>query len=549
MIRKLYTLFLLFITPFSLSAINISGKIEYQRIHPKHIGTHSFLNKSNTTLEVSKQVLVEIINDEEETLFRTFTNDKGQYYFEDLEENIKIKIRVYARMLKESSWDLKVLNNKDQKSLYAIEGKLHSTGTRNSIRNLIAPSSNKTAPPFAILDSIYLAMKKVKSIDSHVNFPPLNIYWSTNNINTGSYYDGTNNIILQGDQKGDSDEYDKHIIIHEWGHFFEEKLSRSDNIGGEHGENNHLDIRVAFGEGFGNALSAMVTDDPIYFDTFNNNGWNMNIEEGEKETSGWFSEASVQRILYDLYDKHQDANDKLELGFKPIYQVLTNGQKETPAFTSIFSFIHELKKSMPQYTDEIDAIVAEEEIATIDDSYGSNRLFSTQDDNSNLYTELTINQTLTKICTSNNYGIFNKLNNHKFIYFNVENNNSYPFKIQQYNGKNSNPEYSLFKTHPFKKISVKNKNFDGKEETTLTLEQGEYLIDIYDENNVQKACFNLLIGKVSSLDFETPSNNSKIINQEKSVGINISDNKLLMIFFTLLVLFIPLFFIKKELKI
>ena len=59
----------------------------------------------------------------------------------------------------------------------------------------------------------------------------------------------------------DSDEYDRHIIIHEWGHYFEDKLSRADSIGGPHGLSDRLDFRVAFGEGWGNAISAIITDD------------------------------------------------------------------------------------------------------------------------------------------------------------------------------------------------------------------------------------------------------------------------------------------------
>ncbi|HIE44744.1 MAG TPA: hypothetical protein EYP87_00890, partial [Flavobacteriaceae bacterium] len=77
-------------------------------------------------------------------------------------------------------------------------------------------------------------------------------------------------------------------------------------------------IVVAFGEGWGNALSAIATDDPIYFDTAGHNqssGWFMDIENASHSNPGWFSEASIQRILYDLYDANDDGSDNLSLGF------------------------------------------------------------------------------------------------------------------------------------------------------------------------------------------------------------------------------------------
>ncbi len=46
------------------------------------------------------------------------------------------------------------------------------------------------------------------------------------------------------------------------------QFSRADNIGGSHSLGEALDIRVAFGEGWGNAFSAIATDNPIYFDTY-----------------------------------------------------------------------------------------------------------------------------------------------------------------------------------------------------------------------------------------------------------------------------------------
>jgi len=39
------------------------------------------------------------------------------------------------------------------------------------------------------------------------------------------YYDGK--LYILGDANSDTDEFDDHVIIHDWGHYFEDKFSES----------------------------------------------------------------------------------------------------------------------------------------------------------------------------------------------------------------------------------------------------------------------------------------------------------------------------------
>ena len=78
--------------------------------------------------------------------------------------------------------------------------------------------------------------------------------------------------MLSADPTEDTDEFDQHVIAHEFGHYIENSFSRADNIGGAHGRGDKLDIRVAFGEGFGYAFSAIVLGDPVARDSFVNGG-------------------------------------------------------------------------------------------------------------------------------------------------------------------------------------------------------------------------------------------------------------------------------------
>jgi len=561
--RKLYLFILIFLSSLSLEAVEISGTIHYERVHAQHIGESSLLDYSNITQETAKQVMVLAIDRSDNLVDSTFTNDDGRYTLSNIPSNIDVKIRVYAKMEKQNKWDVKVIDNTDSDALYGIEGNFANSGVSNSTRNLTASAYYKNSPPFAILDSIYLAMSRVLAVDSNVKFPVLKLNWSTNNISSGTYYDGIDKIMLQGDQQGDSDEYDDHIVIHEWGHYFERSFSRADNIGGRHGSGEHLDIRVAFGEGFGNALSAIVTDDPIYFDTIGtNNGWNMNIEHATHETPGWFSEASTQRILYDLYDNNSDGTDRLSLGFKPMYETLVNGQRNTSAFTSIFSFITELKKANPSATAKIDDIVANENIATIEDIYGSNRVSNLEEGSLPIYTELTLNKTIGNICSMNYYGNYNKLNNHKYVRFSINKNDTYPIQVKQSNGSSSDPEFALFKTSPFENISTNEGGEAGIEKASLALTSGDYLLDIYDGNKIDKACFLVSLGKVTSIDNSNNNDSNNSNNENNSndnsnsnsshtstVGFTLPDNLFLATLILLAILFIPLLFIRKELKL
>ena len=562
MFHTLSILSLIILSTFTLHAVDISGRVSYERIQPIHLGSSSRLDTSNITIESAKEVLVEAINRSGTSVASTYTDTNGDYTLSDLSKNSNIKVRVSAKMFKSSAWDVKVIDNTNSNALYVIEGDSVSTGSTNSVRNLTASSSNKSSPPFAILDSVHQAMQKIHAVDSSVVFPELKMNWSVNNIESGTYYDGTDNIILQGDQNGDSDEYDNHIIIHEWGHFFENKLSRADNIGGSHGTNEHLDIRVAFGEGFGNALSSIVTDDPIYFDTMGTNGWNMNIEKATHETPGWFSEASIQRILYDLYDSNDDGGDSLSLGFKPIYKILIGAQKNTKAFTSLFSFITELKNENVNETGKIDNIIASEDIATIEDIYGTNRLNNVTDTALPLYTQLTINKTLEGVCTSNTYGSYNKLNNRKYVQFTITEAKSYPIRVEQSNGTSSDPDFELFRTSPFEQVGIAEGSSAGVEEKSYTLSAGDYLLDISEALNRSNVCFNVSVGTPSETTetTETTTNTDTTTGSTEgsstsegttttiSVGIGLPQNSLINLLFILTITFLPALFIRKELK-
>jgi len=140
----------------------------------------------------------------------------------------------------------------------------------------------------------------------------------------------------------------------------------------------------------------------------------MNMESEIATNPGWFSEASIQRIIYDLWDSTNESanNDTLTLGFTPIHQVLTGAEKTTPAFTSLFTFIKALKDANPSDSTAIDSIVANENITTIDDIYGGlNGTARTNHASDYPYAQTTVGGTPAQVHTTNANGSYNKLGN------------------------------------------------------------------------------------------------------------------------------------------
>ncbi len=486
--------------------VSITGKVTYDRVHPK--ADYNGLDYNNVTKENARQVVVELINANGEVVATTTTDDNGEYLFANLSQNINLKVRVYAKMFKsgDSGWDVKVIDNTNSDAMYVMEGTMLSTGTTNSIRNLNASSTTRTAAPFAVLDNIYDGMKNVLSANEWIAFPALVANWSVNNkassgdvtngdIGTSYYSDGK--LFILGDANGDTDEYDDHVIAHEWGHYYEDKFSRSDSIGGSHGSGDNLDIRVAFGEGFGNAMSAISLSNPIYFDTYGtdaSSGWYMNIESSSRNNPGWFSESSIQRILYDLYDSDDDGSDTLSLGFKGLHNVFVNAEKNTEAFTSIFSFITALKAENPDDMTAIDDIVSSESIATITDIYGTGRTNLANE--TPLYNSINVGEKL-NVCTKNSYGAYNKLNNRKYVKFSLSIGSTYTIRVKQNNGSNSDPDFSVYKAKPHQYMGAGDGENAGVEEKNFSLTGGDYLLDISDYTNQESACFDVSINLAS----------------------------------------------------
>ncbi len=501
-------------------SVTISGKVTFDHV-PFNTSTNA-LNYNGITQDPVPGVTVEAVNASGTVLQSTTSDGVGDYSF-TVDPNTDVRIRVKAELVQTSGpqWNVRVIDNTSNDSLYALQGGLSTSGTSNSTRNLNAASGwggssytgTRAAAPFAILAPIYESIQRVVAVDADVVFPPTFFNWSVNNrasfdalqsldtnidagdISTSSYV-GDGRILILGDAGNDTDEYDEHVVIHEWGHYFEDQLSRSDSIGGPHGSADRLDPRVALGEGFGNALSGMMTDDPFYRDSFGSQqgaGFEIDVESNNYRNEGWFNEGSVQSILYDIFDSTDDGADTISVGFAPIYNLLTStSYTGNSYFLTIFNFLEEYRANNAGDVAAINALASAQSISGTDATGAGETNTGGIADVFPLYKPLSVNGAATNICLNTTAGTQNKLGNRAYLVFNVTSPGVHRLRMERDSGtSSSDPDFLVHRSGTL--VGVAQSVINNVEISTVNLTTvGQHVIDASDFNN-GTICFDFTV--------------------------------------------------------
>jgi hypothetical protein len=377
-------------------SVTISGTADYESV-PNNTTTGA-LNYNAITPRPIRRATVQLIDGAGAVLGSTVTDDSGAYSLTVTNPNAAVRVRVRAESVRSGAsggaWDVRVLDNTDQNALYALDSAAF-TPTASESRNLRAASgwggssytSTRTAAPFAVLDVAVTSTQKVLEVAPNQSFAPLRMLWSRNNlpadpflnesdadalaggrIGTSFFSDsgGTNDLYLLGAADDDTDEYDSHVVAHEWGHYFQSALSRDDSVGGAHGGGDKLDMRVAFSEGWGNAWSGIALGDPRYADSRlagQAGGFINDVSEAPTSNRGWYSEDSVQYLLW----QYAQTNG---VGFAPMFGVLTGPMRTSSIPASIHQFSSLLKAAVPGGAGAIDALLTTQQI-TVQDGLGT----------------------------------------------------------------------------------------------------------------------------------------------------------------------------------
>lgn len=508
------------------AAVTISGKATYD--HVKHNTTTNALDYSLTTQDPVARATVQALDASGAIIASTISNGTGDYVL-SVPQNTNVRIRVRAETINAGppSWDIRLVDNTSSGAPYVLDGSLTTSGTIDSVRNLNAASgwdaagmnytSTRASAPFAIMASIDQAIQKTTDADAMAVFPPVLVNWSPNNVPSEcpggnaagcistSNYDGTAIYIL-GAANTDTDEFDGHIIVHEWGHYFEAKLSRSDSTGGPHGGTDILDTRIALGEGFGNALSGFITADPFYRDSSGpaqNAGFEVNLETNA--LTGWFNEDTVQSLFYDLFDTTQDgATDIVALDWSGLYRTFVNvGYTNGAARTNMHSYLHQLKLDNPAEAANIVALAATFNVNG-NDAFGAGEthlpagLINTNDILP-VYTDIAPNGTAVLICSINEFGLQNKLSARRLMKLDIATDGMYRIIMAQTN--TGDPDGLLYKART--KVTTLDA-IGTSEDVTVALTAGTHVLEVFDACNMApdascpasgntRSCFNISV--------------------------------------------------------
>ena len=352
----------------------LSGTVQYERVPDKaNLLLLPYLDHDDKSVLPARRVVVQAIA-QDTPIAQALTNDNGEYVLR-VPGSAPVSVRALARSTvanyvpdgigqehcSGASWDVSVVDNtmvvNGQRAMYCLE----SAGTYQTTQagvDLLAQVSHQTSytdragAPFAILDTIITGTGRVCQAEPAVQIPALQMNWSENNtavtpanvlaghIGSKHYSSAEAAIYLTGAEWTDTDEFDEHVIAHEFGHHVQYSLYRNDSIGGQHYIGDKLDPRVAFAEGFGNGFSGMVFNDPQYLDTRragSSGGLRMRVSAapGSKDR-GIYSETSAQYFFWSLYEA-RDANANSG-SYDRIHALMRDQLPATEGFTTLTSF-------------------------------------------------------------------------------------------------------------------------------------------------------------------------------------------------------------------
>jgi hypothetical protein len=521
-------------------AVTVNGTVTFDLVPTANIGGVWQLDYANTRSAPARGVVIRVISGSN-LLASTTTDDTGAYSI-SVPSNGNVFVRARAEMNRVGSpgWRVGVLDNTQGDGLYVLDSDTFLLGAGGATENLHAASgwggssytSERAAAPFAILDTVYDAMQFVLASEPGLAFPVLRIHWSNNNVPTvgadgpiastgqigSSFYFSGGDIYLLGKQDNNTDEYDRSVISRVWGQYLADAFGRDDSGAGPHAPGDQLDLRSAFREGWGNAIAAILTGDPVYRDTQGprqSQGVSFNVE-GEPATNvnpapGWFSERSIGELIYNVYDATANfvpagstTQDNVTLGFGPLFDALTGPLKNTPAQTSIFPFINALQKAAPQNVQlDIDALVKAEGMDSIVDDYGTTEThFGTPATPklTSVYDNVIVNGGASNVCSldvfkSATSGSADKLGARRYPRFSVTTSGTYTFRATAVNPPAAaDPDLVLHQVGrigsatnaPSNSCTQSWQTTPGvcTESFTAPLSPGDYTLEVYEWTNI-----------------------------------------------------------------
>jgi hypothetical protein len=313
------------------------GTILYEKIPAGRNG----LELDNPVRTPAAGVKVEIVSSPDRAVLGSgFTDEKGGY---SIRARVARQAQVYVRALAQTE-NATVVRVGDRAEFSIVSEPMPAGRTRTVTNDLLATDSSRVAGAFNIAATIHRANALVRSAKPDVALPKVEIRWDTTYVGGTFFREREAVAFINGRRGRDSDEYDDHVIAHEYGHFMMSNFSRESSPGGSHGFGEQLDPRLAWSEGWGNFFGAATTGSAHYIDTGMTRGRqvvlvSMDLEDDVPtgDHPGIWSEHSVGGVLWDWFDGGAEERDSIALGFIPLWNAFAELAKEPDVYLLRFA--------------------------------------------------------------------------------------------------------------------------------------------------------------------------------------------------------------------
>jgi hypothetical protein len=478
------------------ATVTLSGTAQFEQVPFTASADSAALNYNAIAQRPIRGAVVQVLCSPEGGVLAMGETDANGQYSVAIPPTPNVVVRVRAQLFQSGApgWNFRILDNTNSDAQYVLDSAI-TPGTADANIDLLADSGHtsgntygapRASGPFTLLDDIYQALQRTLVAAPAQVWPPLNMFWSVNNrpasgslsqglIGTSHFRSGTTStnaaIYILGQADVDTDEFDKHVVAHEFGHYLQWAVSRDDSIGGSHSLSDRLDMRVAFSEGWGNGWSGIVFNDPIYRDSSGSGqqgGFTMDVSAPAAGLPGWYRETSVQSIIW---------NVNQQLGFTPLWNALTGPMRTTnDAMTSPHLLAAALTQVAPSQAGTIASLFANQSINTTD-AYGTG-----ETNNGGIASALpvyrtygAIGSTLNTLCVEGTAGTFNKLGNVAFARVTLPESRVYGIRLQG----GSDPDFTISNSSV---IAFGISADPGLELQGVSLDAGSYVIAVEDFN-------------------------------------------------------------------
>jgi len=237
------------------TGLSIQGCLRYE---DKPYDASGFVSNGVSVYNDIRYAIVDLLNENGSVLESIMSDSRGFFVFGRVIPDA-YSIRVLAQVKDVTAAKLSIKDSMG--AIYAISKASIPDQTRYEIR---LAKNTEAAGAFNMLD-VFVSAAEYARESFAVEVAGLSVYWQPDSI--GSFYcngydmarckNGSGIYVLN--QPGDTDHFDDDVLLHEFGHFLEDQYLTSDSPGGCHFlTDNDLDLRLAWGEGWGTFFASAV---------------------------------------------------------------------------------------------------------------------------------------------------------------------------------------------------------------------------------------------------------------------------------------------------